>query len=197
MKIAVIGIQGDVIEHVSLLKQTLNNLDIEGEVIWARSKEDLEKADGIIIPGGESTTIGKLMSVSGMDKFIEKLARQGIPILGTCAGAILLSNLGLIDIKIERNAYGRQKDSFESTILTPIGETKGVFIRAPLIKEIFGKAEIFAKHNGEIIWAKQGNILALTFHPELSGDTKIFQYFLKNLVEQNFRIKKTTLVVKS
>ena len=183
MKIAVIGIQGDVMEHIEVLRKTFKKCNIEVEVVWARNKEDLEKADGIIIPGGESTTIGKLMSVSGMDKVLINLAKKGKPILGTCAGAILLEKFGLINIRVDRNAYGRQKDSFECKISTQLGETRGIFIRAPLIKEVLEGAEIFATYNKEIVGAKQNNILALTYHPELSEDTKIFEYFIKNIAE--------------
>jgi|TARA_Y100000310_G_C20680325_1_gene815537 5'-phosphate synthase pdxT subunit len=183
MKIAVVGIQGDVAEHIEKLKQVLNELEIKGKVVWARNKEGLEEADGIIIPGGESTTIAKLMSVSRMDKVIENLANQDTPILGTCAGAILISNLGLINIEVDRNAYGRQKDSFESQISTSLGEMDGVFIRAPIIKKVQKEAKVFATNNKEIVGAEQGNILALTFHPELSEDTRIFQYFLKKAMK--------------
>ncbi|RMD45565.1 pyridoxal 5'-phosphate synthase glutaminase subunit PdxT [Candidatus Pacearchaeota archaeon] len=183
MKIAVIGVQGDVMEHIEALKRVFNRLKIDGEIIWARNKNELQKVDGIIIPGGESTTIGKLMSISGMDKVVIELAKQGTQILGTCAGAILLSNIKLINIKVDRNAYGRQKDSFEAQVTTPLGKMDGVFIRAPLIKEIQKEARVFAKHKKEIVGAEQDNILALTFHPELSGDAKIFQYFLRKIID--------------
>lgn len=184
MKIAVVGIQGDVIEHISFLKQTFNKLAISGEVIWVRSKEDLRDIEGITIPGGESTTIGKLLSDSEMEEAIKSLANNGMQILGTCAGAILLAKYGLINIKVDRNAYGRQKDSFEAEISTSLGNFRGIFIRAPLIKEVLEGAEIFAKNGDEIVGAEQDNILALTFHPELSGDTRIFEYFIKKIKER-------------
>ena len=184
MKVAVVGIQGDVIEHINVLNKTFNELEIKGEVIWARDKKELEQADGVTIPGGESTTIGKLMSVSGMDKVIGDMANKGIPLLGTCAGAILLSRFGLINIKVDRNAYGRQKDSFETQLSTPLGEIRGVFIRSPIIKSVLAGCKVFATHNKQIVGAEQKNILALTFHPELSEDTRIFQYFLKKVIER-------------
>tara|TARA_Y100000310_G_scaffold330589_1_gene402511 strand:+ start:2528 stop:3124 length:597 start_codon:yes stop_codon:yes gene_type:complete len=190
MKIAVIGIQGGIREHINSLEQSMNSLKISGEIIWARNKTDLENANGIVIPGGESTTIKRLMALSGMDKSIKEFARKNLPILGTCAGAIILSDLGLIDIKIERNSYGRQIDSFESKVSTDLGETSGVFIRAPLIKEIFGKAKLFASRNNEIVGAKQGNISALTFHPELSKDNLIFNYFLQAIIKTKMKNKK-------
>lgn len=194
MKIAVVGIQGDVIEHINSLKQIFSELNIKGDVAWARTKDDLKNVDGITIPGGESTTIGTLLSVSEVDKEIKNLAIEGKPILGTCAGAILLTKFGLINMKIERNAYGRQKDSFESVISTSIGETRGVFIRAPLIKEVSKDVEIFAKNNNEIVGAKKGNILALTFHPELSEDTKIFRYFVENMVLKKSSFRKRSKI---
>tara|TARA_Y100000310_G_scaffold344683_1_gene458778 strand:- start:1610 stop:2170 length:561 start_codon:yes stop_codon:yes gene_type:complete len=183
MRIAVVGVQGDVIEYIEILKQVLNDLQIDGEVIWARNREEMSEVDGVAIPGGESTTISKLMSISGIDKVIEELAKLGTPVLGTCAGAILLSKLGLINIKIDRNAYGRQKDSFEAEITTSLGEMIGIFIRAPIIKEVQKEAKIFATYKKEIVGVEQGNVLALTFHPELSGDTMIFQYFLRKILD--------------
>jgi len=192
MKIAVIGVQGDISEHITSLKE----INPKGEIIWARKCEDLNPVDAIIIPGGESTTIKRLLILSGMDKVIKDSAKKGIPILGTCAGAILLAKhvrtnekieqglLQLIDMEIDRNSYGRQIDSFEAEITTDIGKTEGVFIRAPLIKKVFGETKIFAKYGSQIIGARHNNIYALTFHPELSDDKKIFQYFLE-IVNKN------------
>jgi len=186
MKIAVIGVQGDVIEHINHLNSALNELNTNGNIIWARTKNDLKNIDGIVIPGGESTTIKKLLIQTGIDKELKKLSQKNTPILATCAGTILVSkdHLNLIDIKVDRNAYGRQKNSFEAEISTDVGKTKGIFIRAPIIIEVFGKAKVFATHNEKTVGAKQNNILALTFHPELSDDTMIHKYFI-NSIQQN------------
>ena len=193
MKIAIIGVQGDISEHMVCLKNALTELHLKAEVVWAVKANHLYDVDGIIIPGGESTVISRLLTYTGMGKAIQELAKKNIPILGTCAGAILLSQrnkngfpkgLSVIDIKVDRNAYGRQKNSFETSISTPAGKTKGVFIRAPMIKSFFGKAKIFARYKNKIIGVKQRNIIALTFHPELSGDTKIHKYFL-SLINKN------------
>ncbi len=179
MKIAVLGVQGSVEEHITQLRNISRTID----VLWVRKKEDLENADGVIIPGGESTTIGKLLNESFMKETICKLVLDGVPILATCAGTILLSQFKLLGVDVDRNAYGRQKDSFEAEIKTVIGNTRGIFIRAPLITKVFGNAEIFATFKDQIIGVKQQNILALTFHPELSDDVMIYEYFIE-LIEE-------------
>ncbi len=197
LKICVIGLQGDVHEHIHATEQALKELGINGKVVWARGKNDLENAKGIIIPGGESTTIGKLLLETGMFEEIKKLAKKGVQIMGTCAGAILIAEKGDIEVKktktkllelivvgVERNAFGRQADSFEKEIeITGIGKFNGIFIRAPRIKKVFGKAKIFALNGKEIAGAEQENIIALTFHPELADDLKVHKYFLKKTMK--------------
>ena len=159
-----------------------------------RTRKDLANVDALIIPGGESTTIGKLLAREGLDKEIIKRARKGMPIYGTCAGAIILAKtvsgnkqptLGLIDISIERNAYGRQVDSFETELKIEAIEAfgkkplKAVFIRAPIIKAVGKGVVVLAKHKGNPVLAQHKNILAGTFHPELTSDLRLHKYFLR------------------
>jgi 5'-phosphate synthase pdxT subunit len=168
---------------------------IDGTVAYARSLRDLKDVSGLVIPGGESTTIGRLMLSTGMEGKIVELAKRGLPILGTCAGTILLAKegdeqvkqtntnlLGLLDMKILRNAYGRQADSFEAYVkIAEIGNIpfKAVFIRAPTIERVWNDTEVWAEYKGTTIGAKKRNVLALTFHPELADDLRIHEYFLK------------------
>ncbi len=186
-KVAVVGFQGDVSEHVTMLKRTFRKLEIDGEVVQARRAEDLSNASGIILPGGESTTIYKLTKQFGLYDEIRRLAMSGIPVMGTCAGLILISRetnddrvkgMGLLDIEIERNAYGRQIDSFIEYIdIIGIGMFPAVFIRAPVISNP-GAAKVMAKRKTEVVMVRQDNIIGLTFHPELTDDTRIHEYFI-------------------
>lgn len=199
VKICVIGLQGNVSEHIQAMEQAIKENNVQGEVVWARSISDLKNCNGIILPGGESTTIGKLLIQTQMSGEIKKMAKKGIPIMGTCAGAILVAKKGgfevkktktklleLIDIEIERNAYGRQIDSFEKEIeINGIGKFNGVFIRAPRIKKVFGKAKVFAMNGKEIAGAEQENIIAITFHPELAEDLRLHKLFLKKIKKQH------------
>lgn len=158
--------------------------------VAVRKPEDLEGVRGLIIPGGESTTIGKLMARYGLDQRIRELAASGMPIYGTCAGLILLAGhvlsssqpvLGMMDITVMRNAYGRQVESFEADLRIPaIGEApfKGVFIRAPRIEATGPEVEALAYLDGKAVLARQGHFLASSFHPELTGDLRIHSYFL-------------------
>ena len=188
MKIGVLALQGDFAEHIVMLKQ----LGVETEEV--RLPEHLKGLDGLIIPGGESTTIGKLaVAYNLMDPLKEFGQRHAI--WGTCAGAIFLSKdvrrdqplLGLMDIKVERNAFGRQVDSFEEDLDVP--ELKqatnsnedyhAVFIRAPIIESVSGDAKVLAAvPDGRIVAAQQGHLLATSFHPELTNDTRFHEYFL-------------------
>jgi 5'-phosphate synthase pdxT subunit len=189
MRIGVLALQGDFAEHLAMLAR----LGVQGREV--RLPEDLDGLDGLIIPGGESTTIGKLAEDY---KLMEPLREFGKTkaIYGTCAGAIFLSKdahrkqplLGLMDITVERNAYGRQVESFETEFDVPVlkGLDKGdrpvhaVFIRAPLIEKVSGKAEALAAlPDGRIVAAQEGKLLATAFHPELTGDDRFHRYFLK------------------
>ncbi|MFQ6001385.1 MAG: pyridoxal 5'-phosphate synthase glutaminase subunit PdxT [Anaerolineae bacterium] len=196
-RIGVLALQGSFIEHIAVLER----LGVEPPAV--KLPKDLVGLDGLIIPGGESTTIGKLAATYRLMGELKRLAEDGLPIWGTCAGMILLAReiegasqprLGLMDIAVERNAFGRQVESFEVDLLIPAldvvsseGE-KGksfhaVFIRAPSIKRAGEGVEILAAlDEGVIVAAQQGNLLATAFHPELTEDTRFHRYFL-NLVE--------------
>lgn len=195
MRIGVVGLQGAVSEHVEVTKAAMEKLGIRGDVLWVDERPKLEKLDGIIIPGGESTTIGKLMKRTGIFDRIRELGEGGTPIMGTCAGLILLAKegdeqvkqtgqplLGLMDMEIIRNAFGRQRESFETDLEVSILEGppfRAVFIRAPAVRRVWGKAQPITRFNGRIVGVLQGNLLALAFHPELAEDTRIHEYFLR------------------
>jgi 5'-phosphate synthase pdxT subunit len=188
MKIGVLALQGDFAEHIVMLEE------LGLETVEVRLPEHLNDLDGLIIPGGESTTIGKLAVAYDLMEPL-KLFGQRHAIWGTCAGAIFLSKdvsreqplLGLMDIKVARNAFGRQVDSFEAELDIPeLKQATGtdeafhaVFIRAPIIESVSGDAKILASvPDGRIVAAQQGHFLATSFHPELTGDSRFHEYFL-------------------
>jgi 5'-phosphate synthase pdxT subunit len=187
MRIGVLALQGDFREHVEMLKR----MGVEaGEV---RRAHELEGLDGLIIPGGESTTIGKIATEYGLIEPIRELVQAGKPVWGTCAGLIMLARdvgvrqplLGVMDVKVKRNAFGRQVDSFEADIDAPAvanGDQQqfhAIFIRAPLIEAVGPGVEVLAKlEDGTIVAARQGNLLATSFHPELTRDTRFHEYFV-------------------
>lgn len=200
VNIGILAVQGDVAENLSATRMAMDELGVEGIITEVKSPEQISDLDGLIIPGGESTVIGTLSLVNGALKKIKEKIASGIPVLGTCAGMILLSKkakdrvvgemeqplLDYLDIKIERNAFGRQKDSFEADIaLEKIGVSKfhGVFIRAPSVIDIGKDVEILSKFNEKIVAVKQGNIIGTSFHPELTADISIHKYFV-NLVQK-------------
>lgn len=185
MKIGVLAAQGAFAEHIKVL----NQLDTEARPV--RLPRELKGVDGLIIPGGESTTISRLIAAYELEDEIKALAREGKPVFGTCAGMILLSGdisgnttrvLGLMDIRVKRNAFGRQRDSFETELAIPaLGDKPylAVFIRAPLIERCGDGVEVLAKlGEGAIVAARQGKILVTAFHPELTGDLRFHRYFL-------------------
>ena len=186
MKIGVLALQGAFAEHIAALT------DLNVDAIPVRLPHQLEGLDGLIIPGGESTTITKLMVHYKLKNKIIELARNGFPIFGTCAGMIILAGelsssggvkpTGVMDIKVNRNAFGRQVDSFEAEINIPVIGKKpltGVFIRAPLIESVGKAAEVLARlADGTIVAARQGKLLVCSFHPELTDDTRFHHYFL-------------------
>jgi pyridoxal 5'-phosphate synthase pdxT subunit len=174
MKLGILALQGSFHEHISLLKK----LDVE--TIQIKLPEQLNEIDGLIIPGGESTTILQLL-----EKYKFNLKEFNKAIFGTCAGCIVLAELGLIDIKIERNAYGCQLYSFIDDILLENGDkVRGVFIRAPKIINLNEKIEILGKHNEDLVLVKQNNIMVATFHPELTKETKVHELFL-GMIKEN------------
>jgi len=191
MKIGVLASQGAFAEHIKVLKQ----LDIEA--VPVRLPDELKGVDGLIIPGGESTTISRLITAYQLESEIKTLVKEGKPLFGTCAGMILLSKdisgnttkaLNLMDIRVKRNAFGRQVDSFETNISVPaLGEKPypAVFIRAPLIEQCGDGVEVLAKLNdGTVVAAKQDKLLVTAFHPELTGDYRFHRYFL-DMVSDN------------
>lgn len=187
-RIGVLDLQGDVSEHVSTIEKAMKETKTEGCVIKVKTREEVKKLDALIIPGGESTTIGKLIKKYGICSEIKKLAKEKKPILGTCAGLILLAknnnSLGIMNIKAKRNAFGRQKESFETKLLIPplgIEPYPAVFIRAPYIQEVGRDVEILARYNKKIVAARQDNLLAAAFHPELTEDLRFQKYFLSML----------------
>jgi len=185
MRIGVLAMQGAFAEHIARLR------DLEVEALPVRLPQQLEGLDGLIIPGGESTTITRLIKSYDLMGAIRHLAREGFPMLGTCAGMILLAKevsdssvepVGAMDIRVVRNAFGRQRESFETELSIPVlGEKPfpGVFIRAPLIERANSTVEVLARlDNGTIVAARQGKLLACAFHPELTQDLRFHQYFL-------------------
>ncbi|HEY83401.1 MAG TPA: pyridoxal 5'-phosphate synthase glutaminase subunit PdxT [Dehalococcoidia bacterium] len=185
MRIGVLASQGAFAEHIAKLRQ------LGAEAVPVRLPEELEGLDGLVIPGGESTSISRLMRDFHLADKIKERAQSGLPVFGTCAGMILLAKknsdaypetLGLMDISVRRNAFGRQRESFEAELSVPVlGEKPfpGVFIRAPLIEKADGKVEILARlGDGTMVAAREGRLLALAFHPELTDDLRFHQYFL-------------------
>lgn len=195
-RIGILSLQGDVSEHIMAMENAIKITGINANVVSVNSKKDFP-IDALVIPGGESTTIGKLLVKTGLYSEIKKLAKNNVPIMGTCTGLILLAKKGddevkktkqpllkLMNIKVNRNAFGRQRESFETDLEIPIIGKKpfhGVFIRAPLIEEIWGGVKILSRLDKKIVMAQQGNILAIAFHPELTSDTRVHEYFL-NLI---------------
>ncbi|MDQ0196388.1 pyridoxal 5'-phosphate synthase glutaminase subunit PdxT [Paenibacillus wynnii] len=182
MRIGVLALQGAVTEHIVSIEKT------GAEGLPIKRVEQLEEVEGLIIPGGESTTIGKLMSKYGFIEAIRDFSNQGKPIFGTCAGLILLAkqiasgepgHLELMDITVARNAFGRQRESFECDLdVKGIEEPiRAVFIRAPLINEVGPEVEVLSVYKDEIVTARQGNLLVSSFHPELTDDFRLHQYF--------------------
>lgn len=194
MKIGIIAVQGAVTEHINAVKRALSEPDTEGDTLPIRKEKDLDDIDGLVIPGGESTTISKYLKRLNMFDKIKNLAMDGLPIMGTCAGCILLAKegdaevektdtelLGLMDMAVDRNSFGRQRESFETEI-----EIKGfnspyhaVFIRAPVIKRVWGDCEVLASIDEGIVMVKQDNMLATTFHPELTQDLRLHKLLLE------------------
>lgn len=193
MKIAVIAIQGNVEEHIESANKAMEDMGIRGEVLPVRHSGTIPTCDAIILPGGESTTLGRLMAREGIDVEIKEAAAAGKPIMGTCAGLVLLAKyggeqvlrtgqklLGLMDISVDRNAFGGQRESFEIPLEISMLDSpyNVVFIRAPVITRVGPDVEVLASFKDKIVAARQGNILGLAFHPELTEDLRIHYYFL-------------------
>ncbi len=185
MRIGVLAMQGAFAEHIAMLRK------LKVEALPVRLPSELKGMDGLVIPGGESTSISNLITTYKLASEVRRLAKEGLPVFGTCAGMILLAReisdsdvepLELMDITVRRNAFGRQKDSFEAELTIPVlGEKPflGIFIRAPLIEQVNGKVEVLTRlDDGTIVAARQGKLLAAAFHPELTDDLRFHQYFL-------------------
>jgi 5'-phosphate synthase pdxT subunit len=195
ISIGIIGAQGAISEHVFSIKKTFKKLNILGEVIVVKTPNQIDKINALIIPGGESTAISNILYLSGLyDAILKRINENNLPIMGTCAGCVLLATelidnlkevklLSVMDMKVKRNAFGRQKESFECEIeIKDFSKPyNAVFIRAPIIEDVWGNCRILAKVDDKIIMAKQGNFLALSFHPELTNDIRIHKYFLEML----------------
>ncbi len=178
MTIGVLAVQGNFREHAAMLRR------LGAKVVEVRLPGELDGLDGLVIPGGESTAILRLMRLYGLDEAIRRFAG---PVLGTCAGMIVLdrAHLGLIDLEVERNAYGRQVASFEAD-LELAGEQeplRGVFIRAPRLSNVGPEVEVLAEHAGEPVLLRQGRFLVAAFHPELTDDTRVHERFLELVKE--------------
>ncbi|MBM7622443.1 5'-phosphate synthase pdxT subunit [Bacillus tianshenii] len=189
VKVGVLGLQGAVREHVRSIEAS------GAEAIVVKKVEQLAEIDGLIIPGGESTTMRRLIDKYSFMEPLREFGASGKPVFGTCAGLILIANeivgydephLGLMDAKVERNSFGRQVDSFEAelTIAGVANDFVGVFIRAPHIVEVGEDVEVLCKHNGRIVAARQNQFLGCSFHPELTDDHRITQYFV-NMVKES------------
>ncbi|HZQ05753.1 MAG TPA: pyridoxal 5'-phosphate synthase glutaminase subunit PdxT [Anaerolineae bacterium] len=197
-KIGVLALQGDFREHINMLRE------LGAEAVEVRLPEQLRDLDGLIIPGGESTTIGKIATQYGLIEPIREMVAQGKPVWGTCAGMIVLAKdvgmaghsrmrqplVGVMDVKVKRNAFGRQVDSFETDLEVPEinnGDKNpfhAIFIRAPLMESVGNGVKVLAKlEDGTIVAARQGNLLATSFHPELTHDSRFHKYFLERMTQ--------------
>jgi pyridoxal 5'-phosphate synthase pdxT subunit len=178
MRIGVLAVQGNFREHAATLRR------LGAEVVEVRKPEQLERLDGLVVPGGESTTFMRLMRLYSLDEAVRDFAG---PILGTCAGMIVLdrNHLGLVDIEVDRNAYGRQVASFEADLRLAGDERplRGVFIRAPRLRESGPDVEVLAQYRGEPVLLRQGRFLVAAFHPELTQDTRVHELFLAAVEE--------------
>ncbi|MEM1546129.1 MAG: pyridoxal 5'-phosphate synthase glutaminase subunit PdxT [Candidatus Methanomethylicia archaeon] len=201
-RIGVLGFQGSVTEHVEAVSRALENIKVESEVLIVKKASDIKSINGIIIPGGESTVIGRLAEKSGLLSSLRIAILNGLPVFGTCAGVVMLARevhdakigvtnqpiLGVMDIKVLRNAFGRQRESFEVDIVIPrIGREPfhAVFIRAPVIEAVLSSdVEVLAKLEDKIVLAQQNNMLASVFHPELTSDLRLHEYFLKKALSR-------------
>ncbi len=200
LNIGVLAIQGDVQENIASAKKALEELKVDGNIVDVKTSDDIQKLDGLIIPGGESTTIGQLSLVNSSLKVIKEKIAKGMPVLGICAGMILLSKsaddrvlgktnqplLEILDIKLERNSFGRQRESFEADVSMDsisIPKFRGVFIRAPSVSDTGSGVQVLAKFNEKIVAVKKDNVIGTAFHPELTQDVSLHKYFI-NLVKE-------------
>ncbi len=195
-KVGVISLQGAISEHKDILQRSFSSLGIKGEAVLIRTEEQLEEVYGVIIPGGESTTISRLISdFRFRDTILRRAEEEDMPVMGTCAGMIILAKHGdesvlgkqveplfLMDMKVDRNAFGSQRESFQAPLdIEGFDEPyPGVFIRAPVIKEVKGACKVLSRlEDGTRVMARERNRLGLSFHPELTDDTRVHEMFLE------------------
>jgi 5'-phosphate synthase pdxT subunit len=205
--IGILAMQGDIEENKQVAKDALQDLSLTGTVRSVKYANEIEEIDGLILPGGESTVVSTLIAIHGdLLRVIKMRIEEEMPVLGTCAGMIMLARraydrilgetkqqlLSTLDIVVERNAFGRQEDSFETRLHIPaLGRNsafRGVFIRAPIVTEVGEATDIIAKYDNKIVGVKQKNILATSFHPELSGDNRIHKEFIR--IINDYKLKK-------
>lgn len=198
--IGVMGFQGDIEENVAAARQALDEMKVAGKVELVRYPEEIERIDGLILPGGESTVQSSLAAIQRSLPVLKKRIAEGMPVMGTCAGMIMLSKraydrvvgetkqktIGSLDIVIERNAFGRQNDSFEADLkIDMLGKNsfRGVFIRAPAVSEVGKDVEVLARQGGKIVAVKQKNIIGTAFHPELADDSRMYRQLVRMIVD--------------
>jgi len=187
LRIGVLALQGDYHKHLAILEEIES---VQAHLV--KMPEEIDRLHGLIIPGGESTTVGKLMARYGVDEAIRRGVERGMAVFGTCMGMIMLASeiedsdqqrLGLMDITVRRNAFGRQVDSFECDLAIPEvcdGAVRAVFIRAPYVTAVRGRAQVLARlDSGEIVMVRQGSCLGAAFHPELTNDARVHRYFCR------------------
>jgi 5'-phosphate synthase pdxT subunit len=194
VRVGVLAVQGAVSEHLDALRRAAERRGVQVEAIAVRTPEDLASVHGLVLPGGESTTISRLLRSGGLQDDVVRRAEGGtLALFGTCAGLILLSRsavsqvedkdirlLGLLDAEVDRNAFGRQRDSFESALeVEGVGTVPAVFIRAPVLTKVSSPTEVLARNKRGIVAVRKGRILGTAFHPELTDDTRLHEWFLE------------------
>ncbi|MCP8304342.1 MAG: pyridoxal 5'-phosphate synthase glutaminase subunit PdxT [archaeon] len=204
LRIGVLALQGDVSEHIDITDMAIREMGLEGEVVTVKREDQIDKVHGLIIPGGESTTIGRIAERYGLLSKIRDASSAGMPIFGTCAGLILMAKhvrdartgkidqpiLGILDVEVVRNAFGRQRESFESYLEMPkIGKGRfpGVFIRAPAVSSVLSdEVEVLAIYEDKIAAVRQDNRIGIAFHPELTTDTRFHEFFIELILKSPF-----------
>lgn len=199
--IGILGLQGDIEENMTAAKDALEHMRVRGTVKAVRYSEEFEKVDGLILPGGESTVMSNLIAIQGgVLQTIKRRISNGMPTMGTCAGMIMLSKRAYdrvvgetkqqlmhnLDIVVERNAFGRQNDSFEANLEIPIlgsDAFRGIFIRSPIVREVGTGVDQIAKFENNVVAVKQKNIIGTAFHPELAGDDRLHRQFIKMVID--------------
>jgi 5'-phosphate synthase pdxT subunit len=194
------GFQGDIEENVAAARQALDEMKVAGKVELVRYPQEMERIDGLILPGGESTVQSSLAAIQRSLPILKKRIAEGMPVMGTCAGMIMLSKraydrvvgetkqktIGSLDIVIERNAFGRQNDSFEADLkIDMLGKNsfRGIFIRAPAVSEVGKDVEVLARQGGKIVAVRQNNIIGTAFHPELASDARMHRQLVRMILD--------------